>query len=647
MADKKSFTVETVFSAKDNSSRQLGEIERATKAAAKATDDLKKTLLGIGGAIVGSSIWDKAKSSLIGYNMQLENSKVQIAGMLTMFTGAPIEKAWDRAGVSVARFEQMAKKSSLTTKDLVETSATLTRPLLQAGLTMSQIEKLSFGAANASKAFGINGAVAAMDIEQALTTKVSVRDRFMRNLLAQTEVGMSADKFNKLGIGERAKIVEKALTTKAIGTMAKKQGEETMGGVLSTLEDNVQIFLGKVGMPLFKAITAEIKNWNQWIEKNSEKMAEFGRTIAQGLVSGFRILKDTFVFLASHADTLIMVAKAYAAIKIGSGLLTGANALIQGGAGMMGRAGGYFGTQAKDGFDKFGNYQYEKSTKFGRKANMGDLGNIGAVLGASYALGTVMSNELGIRQSLLEAIDPQRAEYEKLIGSMRKYDNALQEFSDKLKGKGSGATATQHYANAKFQQQDAQIKANILGDILGGRNGLGDKGALTYINRLMKLQEIGYDEGEAKKILKSKSTVAAEMHKQANLRDVLGARTQNSGDYINATFARVLSTLPKSQQHLVDQGKAMETIMREQLRAIRAGRFLTDDELKKLMLESNADDIDKGLTGKKPGNQYNTITIERVMAKDPNRWIADMDDQIQRRVRAPTRGKSQWNNSEK
>lgn len=41
------------------------------------------------------------------------------------------------------------------------------------------------------------------------------------------------------------------------------------------------------------------------------------------------------------------------------------------------------------------------------------------------------------------------------------------------------------------------------------------------------------------------------------------------------------------------------------------------------------------------------ITIQRVMAKDPNRWLADMDDMVKERTRAGTRAKNSWRPSPK
>jgi hypothetical protein len=56
----------------------------------------------------------------------------------------------------------------------------------------------------------------------------------------------------------------------------------------------------------------------------------------------------------------------------------------------------------------------------------------------------------------------------------------------------------------------------------------------------------------------------------------------------------------------------------------------------------NAFDVDQAFKGAKPPEQTVNITVQRVMAKDPNRWLADMEDMVAKRTRARTRSKRAW-----
>ena len=76
--------------------------------------------------------------------------------------------------------------------------------------------------------------------------------------------------------------------------------------------DNLKIALGKVGLPLFKALTEEMKDWNKWLDANQDKVAEFGKTLSDGLVTGFRAVKSAVQFLVEHSDTIIAIGKVWA-----------------------------------------------------------------------------------------------------------------------------------------------------------------------------------------------------------------------------------------------------------------------------------------------------------------------------------------------
>jgi hypothetical protein len=67
--------------------------------------------------------------------------------------------------------------------------------------------------------------------------------------------------------------------------------------------------VGKVGLPLFKAIAAELQNWNRWLEANSDRVDAFAKVLAGGLVGAFDavraivgVVADVIGFLIEHAE---------------------------------------------------------------------------------------------------------------------------------------------------------------------------------------------------------------------------------------------------------------------------------------------------------------------------------------------------------
>lgn len=668
------YKVLTLYEIQDKTSKALGDIEKSANRAAKATESLGTMLKGVGGAVLGGAVFGKAKSALIDYNKSLEDSKVTIAGMLSMFTGAPIEKSFDRAGKSVERFQEMAKKSSLTTRELVQTSAGLVRPLVQVGVGMKDIEELSFGVANAAKAMGMDGGVVARDIEQATTSKVGMMDRFARNILAQKEIGYTDyHKFNALSIEKRVEVLKKALTTKAIRDMAAKQGEDTFSGVTSTLQDNFEILLGKIGLPLFKAITNEVKGWNAWLDKNQRKIDEFARSAASTLISGFRMVKDAFVFVYNHADTLIAIAKAYAAIKIGSMISSG---LAGSGGGLLGQIGGVLAWARKgkgsDGFDpETGEYKYTPG-KVGRgrqaigglKGVAENAGLLGASLGAGYAIGNLindvtnlsstLSGSTRVNGELLDITDKTTEKYAVLVKSMANFDKALQKAADDLRNE-KGAKGTKAFANiqgagdftdkqiAYLEKIEKWQKYNP--DTVAGMYG-GTKDNTDFNRAMMQsmLKKSGlFDSKEIEEAVRGPASLRQKLE---NKQRFLDQRRDSAASMADEAWA----SLPKDVKKSLDQQRVTQALMSYSLQQLGSGNLkftLSKEDIAAAMKLMNEDLDPFDRPQGKPPTQNVNITIQQVSAKDPNRWLAEMDDLVQRRTRAPTRAKGAWKTSPK
>lgn len=616
------YKVQTIFEAVDKTSKEVDEIGKSAKKSAAAVEGLQSTIKGMAGAFIGSKIFSEAKKSFIDYNSEMEQHKVKISGMLAMYTGADISKTWDRAGTSVARFEQMAKSSALTTKDLVDTASGLTRPLLQAGLSMKDIEKLSFGVANAGKAFGIEGGIVAMDIEQALTVGVHQRDRFSRNILAQMGLGkdgkgMDMEAFNALSTDKRVETLKKALTSKAILDMAKKQGEDTYAGVMSTVEDNFQILTSRIGKPLFRAITVELQDWNKWLDANSQKIDEISDVIREGLVTGFRFVKSAVGFIVDHADTLIQIGKVWAAVKLG------------GMAGnLLGSVGGSIGGMMSGAGSKV------------TAANA--LPVVGQALAFGYAIGTQLNEWTGATakmSSVLEAIVPRTnaaaKEFYSISQSMDMVDAAIGNHKNAIGGQGM---------------------SNLLGQMDSF------KADQAVVKRLMAASKAGDSDGieSANADLRARGISVSDLRNTKNW----GSDGNYMGSQlINAQHTLADITLAQSS-YFLDGFSKLTDVARENLNVDKAQRdimeYMSKTETLRMMIQSKggADAqaaIDKfvvagilhnnspeDLKGQGKINQTVNINIQQVMAKDPNKWLAEMDDMVAKKTRSRTRARGAW-----
>jgi hypothetical protein len=604
------YNVVVDFKANDHATKIIDNIGKSSERTAKSTGSLSSSLMGLGGAVAGSRLLGMAKTALIGFNSSLEDSRTVMAGMLQMNVGGNWEKNMDRATASVDRFQQMAKTSALTTKDLVGMAQMIEGPLLQAGAGMKSIEDLTFGAANAAKAFQIPAEMAALDIQQAINGTLSSKDRFAQSLLAQKGVGISSDSFNKKSSGERLDILGKALKSDAISKMAESQSN-TMTGVVSTLQDNIEMALGKVGLPLFKAITKEIEGWNAWFDANQNKVNQFATSFAQGLAKAFEHVKSAISFIVDHADTLLMIGKVWAAIKIG-----------QAAGGMLGSLGGAVGGLGK----------------LGGKAGMGDAGTLMAVGTGSYTIATEVFKELGVTGALHEAIlDKTSLRMEQLGKSMSIFDAAVLKSKDALSGE-KGAKGTNTYATMVGANDVYKLKLKALED---SKRKDGSYGGAGFKNRLVAA---GYDGDEVSKLNRDEGS-ATGLAMAEKLRANISRLDQQASDASIITDKRieeVLSTMSGNQKSAVDIAKATQDVMMAMNASLAAGNGpLNYVQVKDMLMAGLDPDVANANTrpNAKPNSTNIHIAKVEVPAKDPDRWIAELDAKVNKQIKAPKSAK--------
>lgn len=671
LVDTTTYRVETQMVAKDEASVAFRAITQSANVATGAIERLKQGigLLGIG---LG---FHAAKEKLVDFNAELEDSRVVMAGMLTMFTGASIEKSWDRAGQSVETFNKMAAKSSLTTKDLVNLSSMIERPLLQAGVRMNDIEKITFGAANAAKAFGISPEVASMDIQQALSTGVHIKDRFMMSLLAQKEIGYTPEKFNALNSAGRIKVMQQSTETKAIIAMAKKQGEDTFHGVTSTLEDNMSLMFGGIGLNLFREVTHEVQDWNTWLDKNSLALEKMGRTLSQSLVSGFRYVKDVFQFLYDHGDTLLTLGKVWAAVKVG-GMLSGGVGFGKGNlSAVMGAAGGAtssvvgaVGSMFRSAILSVGirapelirpmtaiaNFSSKLAGRVGNIASglggaAGGLG-IGGIVGIGYAAHE-LGEYLGVHKALTQAIDPTRARLMNLSSSMEIFDDALKKTAKDLDSE-QGGLGTVSAKNALGAVNFMKTQLNVLTDIQAGRYkgadadaAMAKRGYGYNAAARAKLSSAGFDDDEIKRMhldtapgrLSAISSISARMSS-------VGKTAYAASHETDMGIDAAMKLMSVDQRASIDMKKATQIVMEKFMQLFSSSGYgmtglnaalMSPEEIKKLLLKDSLDPF-KGANINQ--NITNNIKVE-VASKDPDRWLREVDEKVQRKIRAPSQAR--------
>jgi len=319
------YDIRLQYSLDDKASSGTKNLERRMVRLSKSSGLLGGTFTRLGLALGGVFGARAGAKALVGFNATMEQARITMGGMIQLTTKGDWQQSLREAGDLVGRLQQRAKASVGTTQDMVDMSTRITRPVLAAGLGMKDLEDFTVGAVVASRAMGIEAGMAARDIESALMGQLRSVDRFARNLLEP--LGFVGDegrrRFNEMGAAARAAQLKAALTSDAIRNMANAQ-ENSFSGVFSTLQDNLQIFLGGVGLPLFKAITDEIRSWNQWIDKNQDTLRQWAQNFKEAIMSGFQFVKSTVSFIVRHRETILQLIKAFVAFKLAQKGLEGA-----------------------------------------------------------------------------------------------------------------------------------------------------------------------------------------------------------------------------------------------------------------------------------------------------------------------------------
>lgn len=264
---------------------------KAGDAAINATKENLRSIPEAAGAIraaLAGVVGYGFKKAFVDFNSEIEQSVIALAAVQKMFKGTEWGASMETASKLVEHYQEVAKKSVGETRDFIEMHKSVAASAYQAGASLEDVKEITRGAVIAASAMGESAFITSMDIKQALTKGVEIRDRFMIQLLASQK--MTKETFNAMSKAQRVETLKKMLTAEWIQD-ASRQMEGSFAGVVSTLRDTLKITMGKIGLPLFKAITAEIAKWNKWLEKNPNNVFfdQVGRGISEA-TSAFKIL---------------------------------------------------------------------------------------------------------------------------------------------------------------------------------------------------------------------------------------------------------------------------------------------------------------------------------------------------------------------
>jgi hypothetical protein len=318
----------------DKASKGMTAISKQANRASKEVTGLQRGMRRLLVAGAGFMTFRLGKKWLIDYNAELEQARTTMTTLLMQGMGGEWARNQQRANVLIKQFQKDAAVSVGTTIDYVNVAKLITGPLTKAGASMEDLREITQGTAVAAETYGIEADVAARDVQQMIMGNVRAVDRFARML------GVVPVEWNKMvrekGPRQALEEVSKLFKQPALVAATKAYGK-TWAGITSTLEDNIQRALGKVGLPLMQAISKELVALTKWFEENPEKVNQIAKSIADSLVGGFKAVKAIFKFIIDHKRLLMTIAKAVLITKavgfvggLGRSLMPGLNTLSGG-----------------------------------------------------------------------------------------------------------------------------------------------------------------------------------------------------------------------------------------------------------------------------------------------------------------------------
>ncbi len=320
----------------DKAGKGADELAHKLGHAAHQSNELSHALGHLGALAGGALGIHGLYKGFVEFNKEVENAKISLTAMVEGGFGGSFQWARGQAEALFSEFQKFSQQTPMTTKEMLEFSRSVAMGVQGAGGSIKDIINVTEQGAVAAKAYGFEASLAGREITEMLQGNIKSTEPFTKALASAGH--KSLEDLRAMTAEQRLVFLKSTLNSPALKDAVASMST-SFSGVTSTLVDKLEILMGKVGLPLFKAITNEVGDWNKWIDKNEVAIDHFASSVANGLVDAFHTVKEIFTFIYDHSDTFIAIGKVWAAIKIGNmlggGLLGGSGGL----GGMLGNLG--------------------------------------------------------------------------------------------------------------------------------------------------------------------------------------------------------------------------------------------------------------------------------------------------------------------
>jgi hypothetical protein len=602
------------------------QLERANKDAAMSFG-----LLGAAATAGLAVVLGHAAKALVGFNANVQNAKIGLSAMLQGNLGGTWETATDNANKLYLEFQKFSTETPVTTQEILTFGKAVAVATFQAGGSIKDMTTITEKGVIAAKAFGYESAYTALEISEMLSGNVSVRMMFAKQMLGMAHVTM--EEFRQMGAGKRLQLVRATLDSEAMKN-AQAEFATSWTGVTSTLEDKLQIGLGAVGLPLFKAATAEIQRWNVWLSANEHKVANIAHSIGDGIAKGFGVMKDAVGFLVEHREALMTMGKIWLAVKV-AGVLGGR--ATEGGTNLASRGSSLmaWGRGARDSYDENGNYVYQSAgagrQNVGMKGALANANLLAQSLALGYAFGSILNEALGASHALSTlALDKTSKQFELLTKASDTLTQAMERAADAAPKKAAAENNLQAAIDLYKQ------RANLAGDALRGpmrRDREGNEFAGdVMIAKMKELEAMGVGDDEINKAGGLKAYAQAQLERANQLQAQKDAMVATGAD----AWELGLMTLTDYQRQTLDTAKAQQDILTYINRSLTSGIAISPAAITAILRADTEDPTGKHKAiADKPNVSVHIARIE-VQSDDPDRIAFELIEQFRDAAKNPS-----------
>lgn len=249
--------------------RKISSLSQLGTATGAAIGGALRGAFAIAAGVTGVGLVSRG---IVGLQSEIKDTEIGIASLVTALTGQDITSSLGQARTIVGQLKDDAAVGAGELSNYADGFQRILGPANRAGASLKEVRELNRLALAAG--FALRGGegllLAPMDVVQALTAGVGERTTPIVNQLLGA-IGMTNEAFNKLSKRDRFDAL-----TKAFGTMdegAKLMGQ-TFTAQTATFKDGVKDIIRSATEPIFEVWTTQLRNANEWLTDNRDKMRE-------------------------------------------------------------------------------------------------------------------------------------------------------------------------------------------------------------------------------------------------------------------------------------------------------------------------------------------------------------------------------------